>query len=216
MIKNVSELFSQRICSKKIRWKCRVYRTCSEEFFLCFETILNGYIINNVLLTPVFNAHVSVSKRDLLVFEHLTSIVTSIHDIDFGETSDRPLPWRIDFSHDLECFTCGEILICWDDTQYYRPFFRNVSQSHVFGDVVYIARLLSNGDGSDSWQVDDSESGTWLRVNIQQYWFIYNLLAFPTDLISHCVDRLSYFIEVCESLLYALLDYFIKLSIWSI
>lgn len=213
MVQNVGQFFCQGVCPEEFRWECRVNWTCGKEFFFCFETFFNWDVVDDIFLASVLDTHVTISERNLLIFEHLTSIVTSIHDIYLSQASDRSLSWRVNFSHDLEGFTCSEILICWDDTQYYRPLFRNVSEGHVFGDVVDIAWLLSNWDGSDSRQVDNGEGGAWLRVHIQHDGFVDDLLALPADLVSDSLDVQSYLVEVGKSLFDALFDHLVKLSI---
>lgn len=90
MIQDVCQLFGQRICTKEISRQRRIYGTCGEKFLFGFETFFDWNIVDDIFLASVFDTDVSVSERNLLIFENITSIITSVHDIDFSETTDRP------------------------------------------------------------------------------------------------------------------------------
>ena len=46
------------------------------------------HVIVYILLASVLDTDVTVSQRDLLIFENVSSIITAIHNVDFGQATD--------------------------------------------------------------------------------------------------------------------------------
>ena len=127
LIENTRKLFCQWLGSPKIRRKCWVNRTGCKIFLLWFNTFFYRYIIVHIFLASIFNSNISVSKRDLLIFKNISRIISTIHNIDFGEATDWSLTRWIYFSHDLQSFTCSEILIGRDHTKNDRSWLIDIS-----------------------------------------------------------------------------------------
>ena len=77
----------------------------------------NRNIIDNVLLGSVLDANIPIAKRDFLIFKNLGCIVSSVHDVDFGEAADGALASWIDFAHEFEGLAGGQILVGGDDAE---------------------------------------------------------------------------------------------------
>lgn len=93
------------------------------------------------------------------------------------------------------------------------PGLGDIPERHVFGDVVDVWWLLSDGDGGDSGEVDDGEVGAGLGEDIEDDGLVDDLLALAADLISHEVDAGAHLVEVGELLLHALLHDLVEFGV---
>ncbi len=140
-----------------------------------------------------------------MIFEYISGIISTIHDVDFGETTNRALPTWVNFPHDFEGLAYCKVLIGRDDAKDDGTGFGYIPQSHIFGDFVDVVWLFTDRDGGNTWQIDDGEVWARLREDIEDDGLVNDLLAFATDLVSDEVYACSDFIEVGELLLGALL-----------
>jgi hypothetical protein len=94
-----------------------------------------------------------------LILEDISGVISTIHDVDFGEATNGALSARVDFPHNLEGLTDGKILVGRDDAEDDGAGFGDIPQSHVFGDFVDVVWLFADGDGGNAGQIDDGEVG---------------------------------------------------------
>ena len=117
LVEDGGEFFCERFSSPKVGWECGIDGTGGEKFLLCLQTLLHWDVVGDVFLTSVLNAHVPVSQWNLLVFQDVSSIVSAIHDVYLGQTTDRSLTRGINLPHNLECLTHCQVLIGRYDTE---------------------------------------------------------------------------------------------------
>lgn len=150
-----------------------------------------------------------------MILQNISSVISTIHNVDFGQATNRTLSTWVDLSHDLQCLADCQILVGRNDTKDDGTWLRDIPQRHIFGDFVDVIGLFSDGNGGDAGQVDDGQVGTRLGEDIQDDGLVDNLLALAADLVSDEVDACSHLVEVGKLLLRALLQDLVELGIRS-
>ena len=97
---------SEGLSTKSSRRQSWVNGAGGKEFHFGLEGLWDWHVVNDILLTTILNTHVPVPQWNLLILEHASGIITSVHDINFGQAADRSFTRGIDFSHDFQGLTC--------------------------------------------------------------------------------------------------------------
>lgn len=96
----------------------------------------------------------------------LSGVGASIHDVDLGDTSDRPDSVRVNAPRQVQGLVVGDILVCRDDTENDGAGFLHVFLDHVCGNLVDVFVLPVDCDPGQPGQIDDGQVGAVGRIDV--------------------------------------------------
>jgi hypothetical protein len=75
----------------------------TEELSFILQGFFNRDVLIDLLLRPALDPEVAEFKRVQLALQDLNCVCSFIHQVDFGDDTDRAVTIRVDFTSNLEC-----------------------------------------------------------------------------------------------------------------
>ena len=130
-----------------------------------FEGVFDLDLLLDVVLAAALDADEAEPERDFFVEEHGGGVCAFVHDVDFGDDSERALAFGVELHGELERLRGGHVGVARDDCEDDGLGVLAVGGDHVLGDLLDVLRLVSVGDARDAGQVDDREVRAVRRVD---------------------------------------------------
>lgn len=96
--KDLTQICSQGPSAQVFWIHRRVHRMSGKKLSFVFQTVLHSHIVLNVLLASVSDSNEPKSQRNILPFNHSSSVGSFVHDVYFCDNTDGSLAVRVDFS----------------------------------------------------------------------------------------------------------------------
>lgn len=135
-----------------------VTRVALEEVAFVLESLGDRSLVVNVALSTVDNGDVTESERDDAPGEDIDNVRSLIHQVDFGQDSDRSISLGVDFAREFESVRVGQIGVGGGDGKNDRVGLLNELEEHVSNLDFNVAGLISDGDLGETGKIDESES----------------------------------------------------------
>ena len=173
---------------------------------LFLDCLLDANSVNNILLRPVFDSDKAESELDILALEHAFGIRSLVHDVDLGNDANGSDALWIEFPGHLQAVGSSHVCVGRQHAKDDCPVIAAVPGCHVLGYLLDIFILAVDRNTSDTWQVHHGQVGACVRVNVQNNWFIDDVLFLPADFVCQKVYSVLYFLEVGELFIWDFLE----------
>lgn len=125
------------------------------------------FLLIDISLRPVFDAHIAQSQWHFSLVEKQTSrICASVHDIDLSNAADCSFPLFIYAARHMQHFIICNILVCGNNAKDDRAWLLHILADHLRSDFMNISILPINGYSRQAWQINYCQVGAIRRINI--------------------------------------------------
>ncbi len=187
----------QAIGSDQLRTQRGVERVFSEEVQLFFDGLFDGHVSHHLLLRAAFHAHVAIFQLELLVLEDLHGIGALVHQVDFGQNSQRPLSLRVEFLGETQGVGSGDVDVGRDHAQDQSILILAVFANEPLRDLQDVLGLVVHGISGYAGQVDEGQVGDVGGVDGAHDWVRRNDFT-VRHLLRQTHDDLSNFFGIDE------------------
>ena len=104
----------------------------------------NFDLVVNIFLRSILHSYVSQSQVHNFIVDHLGSISSSVHDIDFGDNSEGPSSLWIPLPGQVETLRSGHVSIGWNNSQNDSSILFAVPTCHLSCHLFNITNLISH------------------------------------------------------------------------
>ena len=171
-----------------------------EKGHLFLHGCLDTDLILDVLLRSVLDADKAQTQRNLLIHDHAPGVSASVHDIDLGDHTDGPDALGVNIARHAKTFLRGHISVGWHDTKNDRSRVTHISFGHLASNLLDVLRLAWDWHKSDTWQIDESQVGASVRVDVQDDGVVDDVRGRAAHFICEADNRVSHLLEVGELL----------------
>lgn len=197
---DLGELGSEHSNTQEARGHGRVDRVSVEVKLFLGDGLLDGKLVNDILLSSVLDTDETESELDFLVEDHALGVGTSVHDIDLGDDTNSSNTLGVELTSHLETIGGGHIGVGGHDAKNNGSGVRNVSVGHGLGDLLNVIRLVTQGDTGDTGQIDKSQIGASVGVHLQHDGLVDDVLGATSNLVSQFNNVVADLSEVSELL----------------
>lgn len=162
--------------------------------------------IHNILLRSVFDSYEAKSEVNILAFEHTFCVGTFVHNINFCDNTNCSYTFWIKLTSHLKTIRCSHICVCRQYTKNEGSWISAIPCSHIFCNFFDVFILTVNWDSCNTRQIHHRKIWTSVRENVENNWFINNVLLLSADFICQEIDCFLHFLEVSEFFI----GYFLK------
>jgi hypothetical protein len=195
---DLGELSRKCIATEYIIIHSRVNWMRGEEGTLLSNGLLDRNLIYNIFLCTILDAHKTETKLDFLIHDHLLSVGTSVHNINLGDNTNGTDTLGVKLTRHLQTIRCCHICIGRHHTKDDCAGVRHISVGHSTSNFFNIVWLISDGNTSDTRQINKSQIGTSMRVHLKNDRLVNDVLVCTTHLVGQVNDVVSNFLEVGE------------------
>lgn len=103
------------LCSQQVLRHGGIDGMFGEKELFLVEGEFDPLLVNDILLRSVFNPHIAQFQVDFFSQDHIFSVGSPVHDINFSDDSNGSFTLGIDLSGHLETIAGGNIGVGGDD-----------------------------------------------------------------------------------------------------
>ena len=132
----------------------------AEPLLLDLVSLLDGHLVDDILLGAILDADVAETHRHFLALEHVSSVRTGIHDIELGDNTDRSVALGVDLARHLQTIGQCHIHIGGKYAKDDSSLVRDIVSAHGLRNFLNILSLTVNGNTRNTGQINQCQIGT--------------------------------------------------------
>lgn len=177
---------------------------CTEIQLLLLNSCLHGNTINDILLRSVLDSDKSKSQLHIFTLEHTFSVGTFVHNVNLCDNTNSSNTLWIKLTGHLQTVWGSHICVGWQHAKNDCSWVTAVPGSHTFCYFFNHGILSINWDSCNTRKIDHGKIWASVRINIENDWFINDILLLSTNLICQKVNCLFDLLKVGEFLIWYL------------